>query len=544
MKITDSGVKEVLSDFSQNTTAHGFNHASRSISPLYKLIWYIITALVILGMTVTFYLTISDYLQYKKTTMTKIIPGKAVFPDITMCNNHAVARQVRQHYAHVKEILNFIKKIENNITLEKMYGQPYFAHMIRLLRNRKAVAANIGIKPLRYVYGYRFTDMVVHCEYYSHINGCNPDLFDTFFSGQHYNCYTLRGSRLQDKVAAQRGLSLILYSRGTHPWQTDYYRQHQENTEGMTILIHPQNTYPDISSGFDISPGTSTRVSLQMNTNTHLSEPYGHCSNGMDISSEEFISNFSVQTPYSCSIMCCMKYQYSECDCLSARELGLYPKSGMREHTEEGRFCATMSEIDPELVLSRIDCQITSGFEVDEEDICSHCIKPCTETWYFTEISRTKWPSTNTIKSFIENFITSDISKRETLYYKEYQKVLNKTIIDISGQLSSNQTLDFTDTPFVNDILDKGLLIKNFIDSNFYRLNIYFKNIDVYDIYEEPKQSLNSLWSSVGGVMGFWAGCSLITGLELLQLIGNIIRSIFGKLVVVKHVPVHVQPAL
>ncbi len=322
-------------------------------------------------------------------------------------------------------------------------------------------------------------------------------------------------------MAAQRGLSLILYSRRAHPWQTEYFKQHQENTEGMTALIHPQNTYPDLRSGFDIAPGTSTRIALEMNTNTYLGEPYGQCSKGININSEQFISNFSVQTPYSCSIMCGVKYQYKKCKCLSAAELGLYPKDGMRKHTKSGTFCATMSERDPECLLSRINCEITTRLEQEAKDLCPRCIKPCVETWYFKEPSMTKWPSTNTIKSFIENFISPHAhSKIKPLYYSEYQYILNRTVSNDDGDLNFNVT------PFLNDILNKGLHVKDFIDKNFYRLNIYFKDTDVYDSYEDPKQNLNSLWSSIGGIMGFWAGCSLITGLELIQLVGNIVGAI------------------
>jgi hypothetical protein len=61
------------------------------------------------------------------------------------------------------------------------------------------------------------------------------------------------------------------------------------------------------------------------------------------------------------------------------------------------------------------------------------------------------------------------------------------------------------------------------------RLNVYYNDLGYTEISELPNSTLINLISSIGGTLGLFLGMSLLSGVELLDLIFQIICSFFFK---------------
>ena len=78
---------------------------------------------------------------------------------------------------------------------------------------------------------------------------------------------------------------------------------------------------------------------------------------------------------------------------------------------------------------------------------------------------------------------------------------------------------------------------KEWVYNSFFHVNVYFRDTAVTNQEQVPSVTLSDLWSSIGGILGLWAGVSVITVIEVVSLVGNLIKSLFlyGK---VKKTPV------
>ena len=59
----------------------------------------------------------------------------------------------------------------------------------------------------------------------------------------------------------------------------------------------------------------------------------------------------------------------------------------------------------------------------------------------------------------------------------------------------------------------------DFITDNFVRVNVYLSDMEVEVQEQQPSYRLSNLFSDIGGTLGLWVGLSLLTVVELLQLV-------------------------
>ena len=63
-----------------------------------------------------------------------------------------------------------------------------------------------------------------------------------------------------------------------------------------------------------------------------------------------------------------------------------------------------------------------------------------------------------------------------------------------------------------------------------FRLNVYFRDVVVIENSQYPKTEWPDLFSALGGLMGLWAGLSVMTVTEFIFLACNVIISLLGKI--------------
>ena len=62
-----------------------------------------------------------------------------------------------------------------------------------------------------------------------------------------------------------------------------------------------------------------------------------------------------------------------------------------------------------------------------------------------------------------------------------------------------------------------------------FRLNVYFRDVVVLERKQYPRTGLADLFSNIGGLLGLWAGLSLMTLVEIVFFICNFVFSCFLK---------------
>ena len=77
------------------------------------------------------------------------------------------------------------------------------------------------------------------------------------------------------------------------------------------------------------------------------------------------------------------------------------------------------------------------------------------------------------------------------------------------------------------DVMD-NLTSYDFITDNFVRVNVYLSDMEVEVQEQQPSYMLSNLFSDIGGTLGLWVGLSLLTVVELIQLVVKLGFMIFG----------------
>ena len=69
----------------------------------------------------------------------------------------------------------------------------------------------------------------------------------------------------------------------------------------------------------------------------------------------------------------------------------------------------------------------------------------------------------------------------------------------------------------------------SWMKANFVRLNIFFEDITMEETEQISSYGLVDLWSDIGGILGLWAGISIITMIEFLSFAASLCASLFRR---------------
>ena len=92
------------------------------------------------------------------------------------------------------------------------------------------------------------------------------------------------------------------------------------------------------------------------------------------------------------------------------------------------------------------------------------------------------------------------------------------SVFDSSWFLTNYFVFQFVDNPEEMDNLTNF----NIITDNFLRVNIYLSDMEVEIQEQRPSYPLSNLFSAIGGTLGLWIGLSLLTVIELVQLLARL----------------------
>ena len=402
------------------------------------------------------------------------------------------------------------------------------------LLSRSTFAANFDSNASREG-GFHAREFIASCQYAGH--KCSYRNFKHHIDPVYFNCFTFQPDEITGTwdtmhVRPEFGLSLVLFIPGANLLHLDGETLHKMSlrsemvlgSEGARVQIHPPNSSPySLSQGSDIPRGVAASVGISMGENYRLPKPHGNCTH------DKFIQN--TQLDYNiltCTRVCMQKLIVKNCGCTDS----LLPLA----QSYDGLFpCAKFDEI-PEICLR--ETQIQSNFEYCRKffepwferlsclakvhsNISKNlsalqqckCFPACTENVYNTHYTLSDWPEWEKSKILLEHVLYEQefISRFPPNKASKYFKYVTQ-----NGSFS-NYT-------------------KYAREKHFLRLNVFVSDTSVMRVTETEDYSLGQLVSDIGGQMGLWIGVSIISAVEALELVVDLVKSLlqlrfaFGKL--------------
>jgi len=107
--------------------------------------------------------------------------------------------------------------------------------------------------------------------------------------------------------------------------------------------------------------------------------------------------------------------------------------------------------------------------------------------------------------------------------------VLNKVTTSTwpSGQYWQNLALEFFDA---DDLQGRPDIIKQKIQEDFTRAEIYYQTMNVVTIQQDPKYNLQSLFGALGGGLSLYLGCAVVMIFEVIELLVDLVLAfVCGK---------------
>jgi hypothetical protein len=466
-------IREKIVEWATCSSAHGIPNLSKSTSIITKLIWLFC---IIASWTYLLYylaLSIDQYLLYQTNSGIEIIGERpTLFPVVDICNlspYDKVSEDILKKF-DTKKSQKIEKIIDFNsfdVNISYLNEADFLIKSVLNDYEDKASRGQIDLKK----YGHDLKDLLVNCRFQK--KDCSYNDFSFYHNYFYGNCYRFNsGLNASNQAISLRrstqpgwkyGLQLELFSDHANPLSI---------RKGFVILVHNQThnnySFPG-DNGINISPGFETNVAFTKNFIELLPSPYNDCMGNFNDSFFNYLVNrshtmqimkyrfnLSIYEQNYCIKMCLQKYIIDICDCQA-----YYLPSYVLNKTSFG--CNTPQQ---ELCLLNTDANFYNSKA--NEDCLVDCPVNCEQYRYETQISFSKFPS--------------------EWYLKRYYSDLNESQ--------------------ANRLFEHLALV-----------NVYISDMSYSRVYQIQSFTFDQLLATIGGSFGLLTGVSLLTIIEVLELI-------------------------
>ncbi|XP_045862083.1 amiloride-sensitive sodium channel subunit delta isoform X1 [Meles meles] len=229
---------------------------------------------------------------------------------------------------------------------------------------------------------------------------------------------------------------------------------------GVRVMIHGHDHTPFLEhQGFSIRPGTETTIGIREDEVRRLGNPYSHCSEGAEGVDVHLLYNASY-TLQACLVSCFQQLMVETCSCGYL----FYPLPSGAEYCSSARHPAwghCFYRLSRDLGTHRLPCS-------------SRCPRPCRESSYKLSAGTSRWPSSKSA-----DWILAVLGKR--------------------GHRSPGQTPS--------------------LRSRVAKVNVFYQALNYRTVDETPVYPVPRLLSAMGSLWSLWFGSSVLSALELLELL-------------------------
>jgi len=455
----------------QFSSIHGFASIFRTKKIFMKVFWlmfFTISSTLCTWFTIQIF---TQYLSYKVITNVKYVNEiPAEFPRITICNkNPLVSIYGYQLTADIYQRLygSNLDDKKDSTNLDDLLEK------VKLAVNNKKYS-----KEEKQQWGHSFNQMFLKCTFSE--APCNESDFEWMYSPDYGNCYVFNSGKISMKkvynAGSKYGLNLDLFVGMHEPWEKFY------DSTGAVLMINNQTYVSKKSNEILVSTGVQTKISI---SRTHVYQkpaPYSECS--FDAHTKGFISpmyDSLINAKYSYSqqdcIYQCLQHEIeTECDCFNPEFIPLLKEFSCFDSNNHTK------------TLKNILCykNVTESFFKNVTGKCKQmCPLECHRAFY-THAS----------------LVSDSLSRKKVELDYANNTILTKTLRDLS--------------------LDK-------LKQSIVKLSIFYDELRYTEIVESERMTLVDLLSGLGGVLGLFLGASLLSFLEIAEIIAELLMALFCK---------------
>ncbi|XP_021540026.1 amiloride-sensitive sodium channel subunit delta [Neomonachus schauinslandi] len=229
---------------------------------------------------------------------------------------------------------------------------------------------------------------------------------------------------------------------------------------GIKVMIHGHDHTPFLEhQGFSVRPGTETTVGIREDEVHRLGGPYGRCTKGVEGVDVQLLYEASY-TLQACLVSCFQQLMVETCSC----GYYFYPLPSGAEYCSYARHLAwghCFYRLYKDLGTHRLPCT-------------SRCPRPCRESFYKLSAGTSRWPS-----SKAADWILAVLGKQR-----------HRSLSQSPG-----------------------------LRSNVAKVNTFYQELNYRTVDETPIYSVPQLLSATGSLWSLWFGSSVLSVLELLELL-------------------------
>ena len=246
-------VKQIFTRYIETSTLHGFRYTCSDTYFIRRFIWGCLMILGAIYFVVKLKEGIIEYFDYPFSTLSTLeFVDELQFPAISFC-------QVNQFsYSKVKNSSLYRLYLEGRLPLERNWSDPHYdipgEQLVQEIRSTS----------------FSIDEIFQDCDYISrdtdhpemHPRFCSTANFTTYISQSGQVCYTLNSGNIGHQLlnVEHEGLK--------HGFEIMFDVLNEDSIKtfqhtGMHVIIHDQAEPPVANSGFVLSPGFKTFVSMQ-----------------------------------------------------------------------------------------------------------------------------------------------------------------------------------------------------------------------------------------------------------------------------------------
>ena len=537
-------------EFADNTTLHGAPKIIRSRSLCTRFFWtfVFVSASTMFGFQLAQLL--SKYFAYDTHFKVEIRKDAAVFPLVTLCKTQSLdlltMKKLYELFARHNETdrADLAKAMNNSFVHSfSVFYDKVVAKIDRLAHEH--ITAELFDWSPKMLFSFdkatleqgatRFDDFIVNSETIGKNHFSMEILFDGIAPSQCFTYqHSLRNLSQQHKANARSRVNWdaeIMFGHGMLPTVEDILRIPTSvdklvgilaDRQSIEIHLHPTGSKPSLllpERDINVLPGYVTAFSITVSSTERLGQPYGECRRSYSFENQSTV-------PYVqaiCYDACIQNEIITSCSCKDASLTNFDSISQINNVPYCNSFSDLVRKIDvtdDELMIAlnrfiwRTGCAKSITMNKTISAACDFsCPRACSEVHIDIDVNMIKFSGRN---RYIN--MTAD-------------KMMNNLL-----ERGDNERLELFKNYFEFKINDSESAESRFNDFNYEKLSgemssVFFqlKNQDLSVILEVPDYTIYQLLSDIGGQLGLWIGMSVITLMEVFELIVNAIKLFFRK---------------
>jgi hypothetical protein len=385
---------------------------------------------------------------------------EAQFPTITICNEQKLTT------SYALEFLNEIAK-EKNVTLYKAFAKSYSK-----LQNKNYT------DEFKKRLGFNMYDNLIRCDFDLYYNFCGDTDFLYTYKLDYGNCFVLNSGLNKSGIHVDlinstypgklNGLQVTIFLGVVKELKAFY------SNYGLLVKLDNATSRDfKISNNYiELAPGFETNIVVEREFTEQLPKPYSNCDLNNDNPNPVFkdpklydiLSSLDIGYKQSvCLELCYQTVMKDNCNCTDPVYNSFYDLN----------FCKSNKEWD---CLNRVytDFITDNGTSAFCEPFCP---LECNQTRFYISLSSSRLNMDFYSKTIDEN----------ALYY---------------GIKNENETLSLEEK--MNSII---------------KFNIYYESLSYTITTESPAMDIVGLLSNIGGTLGLFLGVSVLTAVEVIEII-------------------------